>query len=81
MQCPGGMGVVKVERMRQRPIEQRRTRRGIACRVAEHAGCTIAHAHRGYGGEQGRSDRRLAARSHDAADEVEQEKERALDHL
>ena len=75
------MGVVEIERMAERAVEEGGAGRGPAARVAEHAGMAGADAERPGGAEQGLRALRVVAGAHDVADQVEHEQARALHHL
>jgi hypothetical protein len=81
MQRGRRMGVVEIERMGERAIQQRRPRRCIARGVAKHPGIAGAEAERAGGGEQSGRALRVMAGTHDVADQIEQQKPRPLGHF
>ncbi len=81
MQAAGGVGVVEIERMGQRPVQERRPRRGVARRIAEHAGIAAGEAQRPGGAQEGLRALRIVPGADDVADQVQQQEARAVGHL
>ncbi len=81
MQRAGGVGVVEVQRMRQRSVEECGAGGGVAGGVAEHAGVAGGHAHGARGGEEGRGAFRVVAGADDVADQVEHQEARTFHHV
>ena len=81
MQRSRRVRVVEIQGMRQRPVQERRTRWRVARRVAEHAGIARRHAHRPYRGEERRRALRVMPRAHDVAHQVQHQEPRSLHHV
>ena len=81
MQRAGGVGVVEVQRMRQRAVQERGAGGRVARGVAEHAGIAGGHAHGADRGEERRRALRVMPRADDVADQVQHQEARALHHV
>ena len=81
MQRAGGVRVIKIQRMRQRAVQQRRADRAVARRVAEDAGLALPQAQGAHGGQHRRGAFGIVAGADDVADQIEQQEAGAGDHV
>ncbi len=75
------MGVVEIEAVAERAVQEGGAGRRIARGIAEHAGIAGGEAEGAGGGEQGRGAFRVVAGADDVADQVEHEEARAVDDV
>ena len=71
MQRAGGVGIVEIQRMRERAVQQRRAGGCVAFAVAEHDAAPPGQAECPNRFQQRRSSGRVLARTDDAAEQVE----------